>query len=239
MLKNISSFIHDKQLYSVYQPLMDTSNQSTFGYEALMRSSKKESPLMMLDEARKLGYLFELDTVSFMNALKGFPKSYFERYYLFINVLPSTLIHPDFERFIYSFLEENDYVNPKRIILEINEDLAEQSLWEMDAFIKRVNFLKSLGFDIALDDLSITKGTYNKLKKMGPSYVKLDHTRSKDLSRSKDKQELIAFLLELMKDQRKLVLEGIETEEDLMTAKNLGVPLLQGYYISKPEKLMK
>lgn len=234
----IPPFIHDKNLYSVYQPLMDTSNYSTFGFEALMRSPHNESPLSIIKEARKLGYLFELDTVSFINAVKVFPKSYMNSYHLFINIFPSTIIHPKFESFIHSLLEKYSHVQPKQIVIEISEDIEEQPLWDLNEFIHQVHFLKSLGFEIALDDLTITKGIYEKAKKIKPSYVKLDYTHSQNLSRSKEKQELITFFLEIMKDHRKLVLEGIDTKEDLITAKNLGVPLLQGFYISKPERLI-
>jgi len=34
-----------------------------------------------------------------------------------------------------------------------------------------------------------------------------------------------------------VVLEGIETHDDLVVAKQLGVPLLQGYFIAKPHRL--
>ena len=75
------------------------------------------------------------------------------------------------------------------------------------------------------------------MEAISPEFIKLDHTKAQGLSNSTEKQQTIALFLEYTNEKTKLVLEGIETDADLKTAKRLGVHLLQGYFISKPKLL--
>lgn len=226
----------NKLLYSEYQPLLDSDNDSIFAYEALMRSTPRINPLTMIDDARNKGVLYELDTECITNAIEKYPYSYLKNHFLFLNIFPSTIIHEQFENFIKDLLLKHPQIK-EMVVFEINETSIEEYIWGQVVFLKRLAFLKSLGFYIAFDDLAVTRASLKKMEFLAPDFVKLDHTKSKDLSYSIDKQELISLFLEYTHEKMKLVLEGIETQADLQTAKQLGVPLLQGYYISKPKRL--
>ncbi|MDQ0157897.1 EAL domain-containing protein (putative c-di-GMP-specific phosphodiesterase class I) [Robertmurraya andreesenii] len=201
-----------------------------------MRSTPRINPLAMIDDARNRGVLYELDTECITNAIQAYPHSYLKNHYLFLNIFPSTIIHEQFENFITDLLLK--FPNMKEmVVFEINETHIEENIWGQFVFLKRLAFLKSLGFRIAFDDLSVNRASLKKMELLSPDFVKLDPAKSKDLSDSIDKQELILLFLEFTHEKMKLVLEGIETRADLLAAKKLGVPLLQGYYISKPQRL--
>lgn len=236
VLSKTKQLVSRNSLYSEYQPLLSVSNDSIFAYEALMRSEPSINPLTLIDNARVNGKLYELDTACITNAIEGFPAAYLENHYLFINILPSTIIHKDFENFINRLL----LIYPKIkncVVFEISEDLSEEYIWNESLFMHRLSLLKSLEFYIAFDDLSVSKTSLKKMELLAPDYAKLDHTKSRNLSSSLPQQQLVSLFLEYTHEKMKLVLEGIEKEEDFITAKKLGVPLLQGYYISKPSRL--
>ncbi|MFB6469257.1 EAL domain-containing protein [Cytobacillus sp. Hz8] len=235
MLKQ-AHYLEDKILFNEYQPLINSSNDSIFAFEALIRSSPPVNPLIMFEIARNEGFLYELDTFCIENAINQYPQSYIKKYFLFINIFPSTIIHQHFEKFIHHLIENYPNIN-QHVIFEINEISLEESIWEKEIFLERMSILRSLGFRIALDDLQIARSSLHKLETLSPEYIKLDHTRAKDLSFSIIRQEVVSFFLEFTHSNMKLVLEGIETKDDLIMAKRLGVPLLQGYYISKPKRL--
>ncbi|MBY0124116.1 EAL domain-containing protein [Bacillus sp. S/N-304-OC-R1] len=228
--------INDQLLYSEYQPLIDSSNETVFAHEALLRTTPRMNPLAVIEKARMNGILYELDTYCIMNAIKEYPDSYFKSHLLFINIFPSTIIHQDFDHFIHKLLRHFSYIEG-RIVFEVNEEAIQNNYWKQASFIKRLSFLKSKGFQIAFDDLPVIKDSFKMIEFISPDFIKLDHTNSKGLSVSIEKQTLISLFLEYTNTNIKLVLEGIETKEDLVTAKQLGVPLLQGYYISKPKRL--
>ncbi|MGF9826900.1 EAL domain-containing protein [Brevibacillus agri] len=109
--------------YSVFQPLVELANGKCFGYEALLSCSSGASPERLFQTARQSGRLYELDTT----AMRGAVFAYFAEVsqaqhapYLFLNVFPSTLLHPGF----CALLEEMLAAHPaccQRIVLEINE----------------------------------------------------------------------------------------------------------------------
>ncbi|NLY81084.1 MAG: EAL domain-containing protein [Lysinibacillus sp.] len=236
-LLNIRKIINDGLLYHEYQPLFNINNNAIFAYEALMRTTPQIDPLMLIKRAREEGVLYELDTTSINNAVKEYPKDYLEKnYFLFINILPSSIIHSNFEKFINKLLDQNPNLLG-RVVFEISEDLLEQHIWRQSIFLHRLAFLKSLNFGIAFDDVSMSRATLEKVELLAPDFIKLDHHNSKNLTYSPVQQQLISFFLEYTNEKMKLVLEGIEAKEDLLTAKKLGVNLVQGYYISKPKRL--
>ncbi|WNS74616.1 EAL domain-containing protein [Bacillus sp. DTU_2020_1000418_1_SI_GHA_SEK_038] len=223
-------------MYSEYQPLLNSSNDTIFAHEALMRTTPRMNPLIVLEKARDNGILFELDTYCIKNAVIQYPSFYLKSHLLFINILPTTIVHHDFESFINKLLHLFPTIRGQ-IVFEINEEAIQKNIWAQQIFMSRLLFLKSNGFQIAFDDLPVTKDSFKMIEIISPDFVKLDHTKSKGLSVSIEKQALVSLFLEFTNKEIKLVLEGIETKNDLLAAKQLGVPILQGYYISKPKRL--
>jgi EAL domain-containing protein (putative c-di-GMP-specific phosphodiesterase class I) len=232
----ITKLIKENLLYCEYQPLANSGNTSIYAYEALMRSKPRIAPPIIFQHARCNGDLYELDTVCITNAIKEYPHTYLEKQFLFINILPSTIVHNEFENFIRNLLVHYPHIRG-RIIFEINEDSNEEEIWKQEAFLKGLSFLKSHGFSIAFDDLPVAKTSFERMEAISPDFIKLDHTKAQGLSNSIEKQQTISLFLEYTNEKTKLVLEGIETDADLLTAKRLGVHLLQGYFISKPKLL--
>lgn len=105
-LLNVKGLIRSGKIFSVYQPLLSTKNDSIFAYEALMRTSPKMNPVTIFKHARKSGDLYQLDTHCILNAMKYFPKSFFKKYFLFINIFPSTIAHEKFDIFLDNLLSE-------------------------------------------------------------------------------------------------------------------------------------
>lgn len=233
---NITTLINDRIFFNEFQPISNSSNDSIFAYEAFIRTSPKINPEKIFQYGRNCGQLFKFDTAAVSNAIKEFPSSYLKKYYLFVNVFPSTIIHSDFPEFINSLLKNYPEIEG-RIVFEINEDILEERFWHNKEFMVNLHFLKSIGFRIAFDDLPLSEFSITKIIKFRPHFAKLDRVWSEKLSDSKDKQEKMALLLAYSHKKMLLVLEGIETVEDLVMAKSIGVPLLQGYFIAKPHRL--
>ena len=233
---DITKLIKENLLYCEYQPVANSGNISIFAYEALMRSKPRIAPPIIFQHARSNGNLYDLDTVCITNAIKEYPHTYLQQQFLFINILPSTIVHDEFENFIHNLLVNYPHIRG-RIVFEINEDSNEEGIWRQEVFLEGLSFLKSHGFSIAFDDLPVAKTSFDKMEAISPEFIKLDHTKAQGLSNSTVKQQTIALFLEYTNEKTKLVLEGIETDADLKTAKRLGVHLLQGYFISKPKLL--
>jgi EAL domain-containing protein (putative c-di-GMP-specific phosphodiesterase class I) len=233
---NISNLIKERSFYTEFQPLWNNLNDSIFAYEAFIRTAPSINPFSIFHSARKQGLLYEIDTASISNAIKEYPYTYLDKYLLFVNVFPSTIVHPDFPKFIELLLTNYKKIKT-RLVFEINEDSFEESYWEEQVFLERLSFLKSQGFLIAYDDLTHSLLSINKIVKFQPDFAKLDRSCSERLSSSPKKQQSLDFFLTYSHQKLLIILEGIETNEDFETSKKMGVPLLQGYYMAKPHRL--
>jgi EAL domain-containing protein (putative c-di-GMP-specific phosphodiesterase class I) len=155
---------------------------------------------------------------------------------LFINIYPSTLIHPYFPLFIDQLLTIYPQVNGK-IVFELNETKKEESSWDLPEMKERIALVKQRGFSIALDDIGKGAAGIQKIIEFAPQYMKLDRYFAEGLSSSKEKQEMISLFIQYAKNKMGVILEGIEKEEDLEAAKRIEVPVIQGYLLGMPQRL--
>ncbi|NHM33005.1 EAL domain-containing protein [Neobacillus terrae] len=234
--QNFSILVREQSFFHEYQPLWNTKSKKVFAYEALLRTEPRINPVLIFKQGREKGVLYDFDTASISKSIKKYPDSYWDNFFLFVNIFPSTIIHPKFTEFIEGLVNEYPIIKG-RVIFEINEDPIESKLWNEENFINGLLFLKSMKLLIALDDLSFTSNAFEKIIQIKPHFAKLDRTCSENLAKSLEKQTDIESFLAITDNHSVVVLEGIEKKEDYVTACNLGILAVQGYYISKPQRL--
>lgn len=233
---SIKHSIAANKFYHFFQPITDLRTKTTIGFESLLRSSIHTSPLQIFQDARQEDQLFELDTWSIQKGLTTYYDELFphEQGLLFINIFPSTIVHPGFPAFIHSIKSE-ELISNKRVVLELSES---ESMDQIESLRDKILQLKELGFLIAIDDIGKGYSSFQTLIELEPDFLKLDLYFGKDLPYSARKQSLIElFSMYAEKHNSHLILEGIETSDTITCAKQLGIPLGQGYYLGKPEPL--
>jgi len=236
----IFSGIQDQTVEHVFQPLWNITSNEIFGYEALVRFPKgfcDGNIEKAFELARLQGSLYNLDTLSIHGAVVSFPIHELRDKMLFINVYPSTLVNKQFETFIEQLLFRFPQISGK-IVFELNETKKEEYIWNTSDLKRKVAFLKEKGFLVALDDIGKGAAELAKIIEFQPNFIKLDRYFAKDLSYSREKQQMLDFLVQYSKNRMVLVLEGIEEEVDLAQAKKLNVPVVQGYLLGRPQKLL-
>jgi len=229
---DIDFIIRKKQFHHVYQPVYDLRSWEIYGVEVLIRCEFFDSAELLFQVAAKEQKLYELDTCSIHYALAIY-KEYAEKQNTkwFLNVFPSTLVHPCFQNFLAQISGIPHRAD--HLIFEMNE--AEQ-ITDMAALKEAVAALKARpGFAIAIDDFGNGDASIRNLVELQPKYVKLDRFFSANLSASAAKQNMVKMLVEFCRENNMhLILEGIETPKDLAAAKRLGVRLGQGFLLGKP-----
>jgi EAL domain-containing protein (putative c-di-GMP-specific phosphodiesterase class I) len=228
-----------QKIEHVYQPMWNVDAMSIFGYEALLRfpNGYGEGNIeQVFAAARTDGTLYELDTRSFAQAISRFPLNKLSEGLLFLNLYPSTLLHPHFPFFMNQLVKTYPFVCG-RVVIELNETKEEESCWELPEFKNRITLVKDLGFAIALDDVGTGATGLQKIIEFSPNYIKLDRYFSIGLSSSTEKQQMIALLIQYAQYKMGVILEGIEEEDDLAAAINIDVPIIQGYLLGKPKKM--
>lgn len=217
------------KLWVAYQPIVQWSEHSVFGYEALLRSSDEDlsTPGKLLDAAERLGRVQELG-IRMRQAIADSAREAPAGVLLFVNLHALDLTSDD----LYS-LHSPLTALAERVVLEVTERMA---LHRVDNLRERIEKLRDLGFRIAVDDLGASHAGLSSFAQLGPDMVKLDISLVRNVDTSASKAKLIKSMITLCTQDlgMRVVCEGVENEAQRDTLQGIGADLLQGYLFGKP-----
>src|SRR5262249_29705035 len=115
-------------------------------------------------------------------------------------------------------------------------EVTETSLMQdPEAGIRTLNALRKMGVKIAIDDFGTGYSSLGYLKRLPIDSVKLDASFVKDATRHPDDAALVMAIITLAHNLRKKVIaEGIESEDQLAFLRLLRCDEGQGYFLGRP-----
>lgn len=210
-----------------YQPIFPSAGGPPVGFEALLRTRSTDLPDVgaLLDAAHRLGRVRDVGR----RVRKLAPEPLLGRSeLLFLNLCPEDLSDPDlFDR--GTGLEGIAH----RVVLEITE---RDRLEGVAAVTRVASELRARGYRIAVDDLGAGYSGLNNLATLRPEFVKIDMSLVRGVDADPVRQKLVRALCAVSHDLGSSVVgEGVETvpERDALVA--MGVDLLQGFLLGRPE----
>jgi EAL domain-containing protein (putative c-di-GMP-specific phosphodiesterase class I) len=215
------------ELTLAFQPVVDLTNGSVVGYEALSRFAgpPDATPDVWFAAADRLGLGAELEAHAVRLALARrheLPANCF----LAINVSPHLLHAPP----VWSALTGEASLGG--IVIEFTEH---ETFAELDELRAHADELRRRGAVVALDDTGSGYAGLQQLVELRPELVKLDRSMVTDVDRDMAKLGLAELLGELAgRLNAWLLAEGVERREELAAFVELGVPLAQGWVFGKP-----
>lgn len=233
-LAELKKILEGGDISTVFQPIVSLKDGSVIGYECLSRgpvNSELYSPDRLFEAAEKYHRLWDLELLCRVKAIER-AQSIEKNKYLFINVDPHILKDEKFKKgFTKEFLAKHN-MSPESIIFEITEKTSIEDYKTFKAALK--NYVEQ-GYKIAIDDMGSGYSGLKMLSETKPHFVKIDMELIRDIDRDSFKQALIKCFVSLAEvTNMKLIAEGIETEEELLTLIDLGVYAGQGYFLQKP-----
>jgi EAL domain-containing protein (putative c-di-GMP-specific phosphodiesterase class I) len=220
------------ELSTHFQPLFSLSHQKQVGFEVLLRGRDQDGgPVQpeLLFAPQSNSDVTELDSLThhlhFANARKHLPPDT----WLFLNVAPSTFIQAGYEQTLASMASAAG-LDPSRIVLEILESEG-VSVEELALAAWRY---RGCGFLIAVDDFGAGHSNLDRLLRIQPDFVKLDGELIRAKSRSSDQPLLSTIVSLLHRADMLVVVEGIETTEELILAVESNVDFAQGFLLGRP-----
>lgn len=238
MKESLDYIIENKEIKTVFQPIISLRDGSILGHEALSRitcESAIENPESLFTIAGKYNRLWDLELICRTKALEAAFVFMIPPYNkkLFINVNPNIMHDETFKRgFTKSFLEQYE-ITPENVIFEITE---RNVITDIEGFTDTIEHYKSQDYKIAIDDAGAGYSGLNLISDVNPHYIKLDMKLIRGVNNDKLKFALIKGMVEFSKVSNIfLIAEGIETYDELDTLVKLGVQYGQGYFIQKPD----
>jgi len=124
-------------------------------------------------------------------------------------------------------------LGPDRIVCEISEKSGES---DDDVVVAFAGHMRAIGFRIAIDDYGAGDSDLARLKRIRPDYVKFDVSWVRDsLDNSAGFALLRVIVRQMLDDGIEPIFEGLEEIWQVDLCEELGVPLVQGYALARPE----
>ena len=149
-----------------------------------------------------------------------------------LNITERSLLSGDFSLEVARALGESG-IPPQRLCLEITEQVAMDNLAAARTVIER---LKTIGVRVALDDFGAGMTSLGQLRELPLDFVKIDQAFTRDLTSSPTNRAVVRFIAELGQQLHfHTIAEGIEDPATALLLRELGVSIIQGFLIGKPE----
>ena len=235
--KSISNGLAEGKFEVFYQPTY-TVDGKLHGAEALVRLHDDELGLIFPDEfipvAENIGLIDAVDDYVLLDVCNMISSErLFDTTIDCINVNLSVVqfMKPDFVEHVNGIVEQIG-VNKKLINFEVTESIYASSY---EILSSKIGKLQVDGFLFSMDDYGTGYSNMRALASMDLDCIKID----KSILWEAEKSELGMIILEssirMIRQMNKAILvEGVETAEQLELLKKLGVYYPQGYYFSKP-----
>jgi EAL domain-containing protein (putative c-di-GMP-specific phosphodiesterase class I) len=235
--QRLFDLVLEGKVRSVYEPIVDVSTHTVFGYEALARGpegSELHSPAALFSSAEEVDLLFQLDCLCRKSALDG-ARDFPRESKLFVNVRPTTIHDPSFQAESLSRTLEKCNLRPSDVVFEISE---QESIENFEIFREVRDYYGKLGLQIALDDVGAGYASLESVLELSPDYIKVDRAFVAGIDEDPMRQELLrALQLVAEKINAKIIGEGLDTLEELQTLGRLGISFGQGWLFGKPHPL--
>jgi EAL domain-containing protein (putative c-di-GMP-specific phosphodiesterase class I) len=214
-------------LRPVYQPVVDLRDGRVVGYEALVRggpTSPHGSPAEMFALARSEHVVAEFDAACRAAAVRGFEHEGASPFALFLNAAADTLG------------DAAEIVAPARhtIVIEITEGAL---VARPDVLLRALTQFRSQGWGVALENVGADSRSLALMSLLYPDVIKLDLRRLQQRSPEDIARIVGAVGAESERRQAVVLVEGIDSEEQLAAARAFGAQLGQGFLLGEPAPL--
>lgn len=230
----LEEIISAGSIHTLVQPIFRLDDLSIVGYEALSRGPEGgefEHPDKLFRVAYDADLVVRLERLCRLRAFEAAP-ALPEGRLLFINIEPDAVADPDLRDIMFTTLYIGSGVQPENVVFEITERSA---ITDFAAFRSTLEYLRTLGFRVAVDDGGAGYASLQSLAEVRPEWLKIDMSLVNDIDTDEIRRILVTSMV--MFSERlgvSLVAEGIERIEQLETLRNLGVEYGQGFLFCEP-----
>lgn len=226
--------IREKQLELFYQPQIDITSGKIIGAEALIRWRHEKmgmvSPADFIPIAEATNLMAPLGEWIIETACKqakawqvqGLPNIV-----VAINISPSQFKHRDLPLLIADTLAKN-LLAPEWLEVEVTEGIA----MELDCQYQ-FEKIKDMGVSIAIDDFGTGYSSLSQLINFSIDRLKIDRSFVTSINTNPERKAIFSAIVNMAETLKiNVIAEGIETQDELITIRDLGCREAQGFLFS-------
>ncbi|HUQ82367.1 MAG TPA: EAL domain-containing protein [Gemmatimonadaceae bacterium] len=222
--------LRERAVYVDLHPILVADTRAVYGYEALARGTLRtlRSPEIMFDVAAEADLLWELGRLCRSRAIEAMRTRLTHGELLFVNVDPHDFVDPEFSQL------DHEVAEPHRVVIEITERTA---IKDYPKFRERLKALRERGYRFAVDDAGSGYAGLGSIANLEPDFIKLDISLINCIDTNFIKQNLVETMVRFANDMgAQVIAEGVERAEEYETVTQLGVHLVQGFFLHRPSE---
>ena len=213
-----------------FQPIVDVTRREIFAYEALVRGLHGESAPEVLGSVNPQNR-FAFHEACRVRAIE-MAAALGMQTRLSLNIAPNDICRRA-DCFETAMRVATACGFPlQRLMFEVTEG---ERVVDLPALAEGFSKYKQYGFTSALDDFGAGYSNFEVLAAFQPDVIKIDMSLVRDIHQKKVQFAIVEGLLDTCNAlQIRVIAEGVETQEELIALRGLGVTLFQGYLFAKP-----
>ncbi|GAB2859716.1 sensor domain-containing phosphodiesterase [Nocardioides pacificus] len=224
--ERVRRVLETRDVRMALQPVIRLRDGVVVGYESLARFSPEvfPSPVHAFAAATRADLGVELELLAAQKALQlrdQLPPDV----WLSVNLSADALV----DDAVQATLLAHEHPG---LGVELTEHVQVSDYAELTA---RTDQLRAAGISIVVDDAGAGFASFSHILRVSPDVIKLDLDLTRDVDSDKVRRALTRALVDFARDtEAPLVAEGIETQAELETLRELGVDYGQGYLLGRP-----
>ena len=235
--RDLERAIANDELFFVFQPQIDMASGAVTGFETLARWRNRGElvpPGVFIAAAERTGQVRDIDfralqasarAISMLRAEGLTPPR------VSVNLSPLNFQNAAIVERVAQVLERYD-TPPELLCIEITENVV---LEDYERTILVLKSLKNLGVSLALDDFGAGYSSIGQLRKLDVDELKIDCSLTSGVAEDPETSALLSAMVELAQALKvRLVVEGVETQEQQARLMQLGYRVAQGFLFARP-----
>ncbi|NOY22862.1 MAG: EAL domain-containing protein [Acidobacteria bacterium] len=230
--------VKDEEFELNFQPILNMKDDAIYSAECLVRWAHPKSgqllPSTFIPLAEEMDLILPIGKWVLEEACRQLGKwkrGNVPMRMISLNVSARQLFRSDLVNQVHGFLETNG-LEPGELELELTESAVIQDVRQAVSVMRRI---RKLGVRIALDDFGTGYSSLNYLRMLPIDTLKIDQSFVQDVITDPGSRSIIRFLVQLSRELGlRIVVEGVETEDQLAFLKEAGCDEIQGFLVSPP-----
>ncbi|HWX28838.1 MAG TPA: EAL domain-containing protein [Steroidobacteraceae bacterium] len=233
LLKNA---IRKRELFLVYQPIVNLQSGEWTGVEALLRwrrpNGEQIPPDVFIPVAEQTQLMPKLTDAVFRNIERDAAKLLRARpdFYIALNLSAEDICRPDVVDRLRGLIQRMG-VEARNLRVEATERV----FMNVEASRRNIRLLRALGIRVAIDDFGTGYSSLSYLQNLELDCLKIDKTFVDSIGTEAVTSEVVRHIIGMAKSlNMHMIAEGVETTVQAEFLREQGVQCCQGWLFSKP-----
>ena len=236
----IDDLINHRSISFYQQPIQPCNNQTDVYRELLARFHNAEGKYLptttVIAMAERYGLNVELDKMIVIQTIKMLTENPSILGNMGVNISALSALQDGFTIWLKDLLTKHRHI-ASRIIFELNESGMQANLVSSRQFVSEMH---KVGAKVAIERFGLGFTSFKFFREVRPDFIKLDSSYSDNIEQDNNNKFFVRMLVDIAKRiSIRVIATGVEKQDEKLTLEKLLVDGLQGYYIAKPEILVK